>query len=281
MSLMDRITACAPGNGDDTVDFIAAGQRVGGVGRGVIKHLKPFSGVLQFSDKAISLSSELASYQHRTDAMAEIIRVLRAQGLIPGWRDETYPVGVSFSAPALFEIERAAVPLFGFKGYGVHLNGYVRDGDQLKLWVGKRSKSKPTGPGKLDQIVAGGQPVGLGLKENLIKECHEEANIPADLVRLARPAGAVSYTTFRPEGLRDDVLFIYDLELPASFQPQNTDGEVETFYLWSLDKIRDILEQTDEFKYNSALVVIDFMVRHGFIDAEDPAYAEIVAGLHR
>ena len=161
------------------------------------------------------------------------------------------------------------------------MNGFVRDGGQIKLWVAKRSMNKPTGPGKLDQVVAGGQPVGMGLKSNLIKECAEEANIPVDLAAQAVPVGTVSYMTSRPEGLRDDTLFNYDLELPNDFKPENMDGEVETFYLWSIDKVRDILEQTDDFKFNSGLVVMDFMVRHGFIDADEPAYADIVSGLHR
>ena len=141
--------------------------------------------------------------------------------------------------------------------------------------------NKPTGPGKLDQVVAGGQPVGMGLKNNLIKECAEEANIPADLAAQAVPVGTVSYMTSRPEGLRDDTLFNYDLELSNDFEPQNTDGEVDAFYLWSINKVRNILEHTDDFKFNSGLVVIDFMVRHGFIDADEPAYADIVSGLHR
>lgn len=281
MSLMDRIDACAPDTSSDYTDFMVGNKRVGGVHRKALGLLGGFSDLLTVSDKAVSLRPALATYQDRSDAMARIADVLRGEGLVPGWRNEAYPVGVKFSAPALFQIERAAVPLFGFKGYGVHLNGYVRDGDQIKLWVGKRSMSKPTGPGKLDQVVAGGQPVGLGLKDNLVKECAEEANIPADLAVKATPVGTVSYRTTRPDGLRDDVLFNYDLELPLDFQPQNTDGEVETFYLWPLDKIRSILEQTDDFKFNSALVVIDFMVRHGFIGGDEAAYADIVAGLHR
>ena len=44
---------------------------------------------------------------------------------------------------------------------------------------------KPTFPGELDNTVAGGQPAGIGLHDNLIKECAEEASIPRD----ARRAG--------------------------------------------------------------------------------------------
>jgi hypothetical protein len=44
-----------------------------------------------------------------------------------------------------------------FQAYGVHVNGYVETPRGLELWVARRSKDKPTWPGKLDHIVAGGQ----------------------------------------------------------------------------------------------------------------------------
>ncbi len=281
MALIDRIDACASYKVDEYVDFCVGMERLGGIARQALGPLKEFPGTLLYKDDQITLNPKFDSYDSRTDAMAVVINALRADGLVPGWRNEFYPVGCKFTAPALFQIERAAVSIFGFKAYGVHMNGFVRDGGQIKLWVAKRSMNKPTGPGKLDQVVAGGQPVGMGLKSNLIKECAEEANIPAYLAAQAVPVGTVSYMTSRPEGLRDDTLFNYDLELPNDFKPENMDGEVETFYLWSIDKVRDILEQTDDFKFNSGLVVMDFMVRHGFIDADEPAYADIVSGLHR
>jgi hypothetical protein len=281
MAFMDRIEACATYNVDDYVDFCVGLERLGGVARKALGPLKSFPDTLIFKDNKISLNPFFKTYQSRTDAMGVVIEVLRADGLVPGWRDEAYPVGVNFTKPALFQIERAAISIFGIKGYGVHMNGFVRDGKKLKLWIAKRSINKQTGPGKLDQIVAGGQPVGMKLKENLIKECAEEANIPYKLVAQAVPVGTVSYTTSRSEGLRDDTLFNYDLELPADFQPENTDGEVEAFYLWSIDKVCNVLKRTDDFKFNSGLVVIDFLVRHGFIDSDEYSYSDIVSGLHR
>ena len=46
-------------------------------------------------------------------------------------------------------MERAAVPYFGMKAYGVHINGYVKDPvtNEILLWVAKRSKTKSTFPG--------------------------------------------------------------------------------------------------------------------------------------
>ena len=84
------------------------------------------------------------------------------QGLIAGWRNELYPAVQAFHDEPAFLIERAAAPYFGIKAYGVHINGYVTLPDGSKeLWVARRSRSKPTWPGKLDHIVAGGQPHGL------------------------------------------------------------------------------------------------------------------------
>ena len=171
------------------------------------------------------------------------------------------------------------MPLFGVRAYGVHLNGIVRDGDGLKMWVGRRSLDKFTAPGKLDQLVAGGQPAGISLRDNLIKESAEEANIPKSLAAKATPVGAISYCSEREKGLRRDVLFVYDLDLPADFVPENTDGEISEFYLWPIDRVLETVRDTDEFKFNCALVVIDFLIRNGYVDPEAPEYVDLVLGL--
>ncbi len=46
-------------------------------------------------------------------------------------------------------------------------------------------------------------------------------------------------------------------------------------------KVADIVKDTYEFKTNCNLVIIDFLVRHGFIEVEDKDYIEIVQGLRR
>lgn len=62
--------------------------------------------------------------------------------------------------------------------------------------------------------------------ENVIKECEEEASIPADLSQKAVPCGAVSYSSVTSAGAKREVLFLYDLELPPDFVPVPSDGEV-------------------------------------------------------
>ena len=63
--------------------------------------------------------------------------------------------------------------------------------------------------------------------------------------------------------------------------PQSRDGEVASFELWPVDRVIDRLATTDDFVFDSALVSIDFLMRHGFIAPDDPDYLEIGLGLNR
>ena len=43
--------------------------------------------------------------------------------------------------------------LFGFIQYGVHVNGYTYKDGEMKMWIGRRSKTKQTFPDMLDNMV--------------------------------------------------------------------------------------------------------------------------------
>jgi len=115
----------------------------------------------------------------------------------------------------------------------------------------------------------------------MIKECAEEANVPADIAQTARPVSMVSYVMDIGKKLQQDNLFVYDLRLDDGFIPENTDGEAEEFYLWPMDKVMDTVAMTREYKSNCNLVIIDFAIRHGFLKPDEPLYSDICSGLHR
>lgn len=281
MSFLDRIEAC---NAHDLANFIpfeVAGQRVGWVKRGFAARLARFASAFAVTADAVALAPGLDDYDARSRAVDAAVQALIDDGVITGRRDEPYPVGGPFEGPHLMEMERAAVSFFGVRAYGVHVNGFVRDGDAVKMWIARRATGKHTYPGMLDNMVAGGQPVGIGLMENVVKEAGEEAAIPPGLAAAARSAGAVTYRHETAEGLKPDVMFVYDLELPAGFQPRNTDGEVDQFHLWPVERVMEIVAETTEFKSNCNLVIIDFCIRHGLIPPGHPDYVDIVQGLRR
>lgn len=285
MSYLDRIREA---NRHDLSGFRpleVAGERVGWLRHGFAERLEAFPKAFAVARDKVTLAPGLDSFEARSQAVEGALRALAADGLIIGWRDEPYPVGTSFAGPPLLQMERAAVPWFGVRAYGVHMNGFVPapgagGGAGLAMWIGRRARDKPTYPGLLDNMVAGGQPLGVGLKENLVKECAEEAAIPPELAARAVPVGAISYVHETPEGLKPDVQFVYDLELPPDFRPRNTDGEIEEFYLWPIERVMSVVRDGADFKFNCSLVIIDFLIRRGLIGPEEPDYLEIVQGLH-
>lgn len=283
MSLLDRIIEANRHDLKHFVPFEVAGVRYGYVKRPFAAELVRWPGVFQVSPDrvctAAALDRDRDPVAARTAAVAEVLATLRGEGRVPGWRDEHYPVCLDFHTPPVFTMERAAVPMFGVTGYGVHLNGLVHTCGETRMWIGRRAMHKPTGPGKLDQMVAGGQPAGLGLIENMRKECAEEAAIPDSLAQSLRPVGAISYCLETDLGLRPDVIYCFDLVLPEDFEPRPLDGEVEAFYCWPLARVHETLQDTDAFKFNCALVAMDCLIRLGEIAPERPGYLELIRGL--
>ena len=286
MSYLDRIAECNNHDPSHYRPFLVAGQRVGWLRQPFLDRLRDFPDVFSVDKTAVGLNPGLDSYETRSEAFDTVLRALAADGAIAGWRGEKYPVSTGFTDPPLMQMERAATPHFGVRAYGVHINGYVRSGNTIRLWVARRAPDKPSYPGMLDNFVAGGQPIGIGLLDNVIKELAEEADVPREIAERAVPVGAITYSHEMPDGeapggLKPDVIFVYDLELPGDFEPHNSDGEVEEFYLWSLAEAMETTRETRDFKYNCALVNIDFFIRHGALNPEtDPDYLDIVKGLH-
>jgi 8-oxo-dGTP pyrophosphatase MutT (NUDIX family) len=281
VSYLDRIAACRAWNPDAFRPFVIDGRQMGRVRHDWARRFADFTGVFEVGERAVVLNPALTDFEHRTRAVEEVLVRLGEAGEFRSLRGEYFPVLHDWHEEPVMKVDRAGVPLLGVRGFGVHMNGYVVDADGgIRMWVGKRARDKRTEPGKFDHLVAGGQPHGLSLRENLIKEAEEEASIPRPLAERARPVGALIYVLEREQGLRDDVLFLYDLELPADFVPVNQDGEVEFFELWPIADVMARVRDTDDFKFNVALVNIDFFLRHGLLDPDAPGYLQIVEGLY-
>lgn len=253
--------------------------------KGFTEYLREFHDTFTFSKNGclggdyVTLNLMFEKPEDRTRAVADVIRILGDKGIIPGIRNELYPVKPSFNAPAVFSLERAAAPYFGLKGYGVHMNGYVERDGQKSLWIGKRSLTKSTYPGMLDHLVAGGLPHGISCGDNLVKECEEEAGISKVIADRAIPVGAVSYMDIDQYCFKRDVLFCYDLKLPEDFVPTNQDGEVESFKLIPAAQVANVIRETSFFKANCSLVIIDFLFRHGSIRPESSGYLDLYRSL--
>lgn len=279
MSFLDHIQACNRWNPAEFMPFVVAGERLGTVRIGLAAALVRLRGEFCICGDALHWQGVPEGFAARTEAMHALCVDLAQQGLISHLHGEQYAVTPGRREDARFLIDRACAPYFGVRAFGQHLNGFVRRADGLYLWIARRSANRRVAPNRLDQLVAGGLPWGVALAENLRKECREEAQLAADLADRARPVGLISYCRDSSRGLKPDVIYCYDLELPPDFTPCSNDDEVQAFYCWPIAQVMATVRDTTEFKLNCNLVIIDFLIRHGLLAPEHPDYLAITQGL--
>ncbi|KAK4935854.1 hypothetical protein LTR10_023166 [Elasticomyces elasticus] len=229
-------------------------------------------------------------FEGRNKILAEYLQDVREKKVfrvLNGWRNELYPI-YGPNKTLLLNMERSATPLFGVVTYGVHMTGYVKTPEGMKIWAPRRALTKQTYPGMMDNTVAGGLSTGEMPFECLVRECEEEASLPADVVQSAQACGTLTYFHVRDAraggetGLcQPECQYIYDLELPADVIPKPGDDEAIDFQLLTVDEVREAIAN-GKFKPNCAHLLLEFFVRHGILTAEnEPHYIDIVSKFHR
>ena len=261
--------------------FYVAGYKVGWIRPEDLTLFEQSPELFAVESGRVVLLGEPSSLKERSAQLDAVLRQWRDQGHITGWRDEHYLISNDEGTP-LFSVERSATALLGVLNLGVHLNGFVKRTDGIWLWMARRARNRPRYPGKLDQMVAGGMTAYQSPQQVMKRECQEEAGVPMTLAETLKSVGLVTLCHHNSKGqLRREILYTYDLELPETFQPCNQDGEVEEFQLMPIAEVVRLVAETDEIKTNCNLVVLDFLVRHGVLQADQAYYAELVEGLRR
>ena len=237
--------------------------------------LRRWPHVFEVTDSFAGLLAQPDTPAGRTAAMAEVARELQRDGIVLGWRDEQVSVAERHGAPELLRVERALSRHFGFVAYAAHMNAFTRIGGRTHLWISRRSPSKAIDPDKLDNLVGGRIAAGMSVDETLRKEAWEEAGIPPALLGDVNCVSAVRVEYSVPEGLHREILFVYDLWLPADFKPVNQDGEVSEIRLMPVeDVIQEIL--SGSVTLDAGAVMIDGMLRLGAVLPEDPQYLDLL-----
>ena len=248
--------------------FNVNGVVAGWMKRSFAAHLDQWPEHFSIRSRGVSMHGHFASAEQRSAALAEVVETLVGQDVIHGWRGELLTVAESLYAPPLFHIERAASRYFGLTVYAVHLNGLTERNGALHMWIAQRANSKAIDPGKLDNLTAGRIARGFTPQQTLLKEAAEEAGVPAELANRATGNGAVRCKCSVEEGLHHEIMFAHDLLLPADFTPVNHDGEVAEFRCHPIAEVMRMLETPAQFTTDAALVIIDCLIRRGYIGAD-------------
>lgn len=287
LDLVNEVDAFPYTQTDYYTFFSHDGAPLGYIAPSVAEKLKTPHLIVDQTARTVSLALDLDTFEKRNAAVAEMAEQFRQSDLevAKGWRDELYVVYQPSTTP-YFLVERAFSGVLGVVTYGVHITGLVKSPNGFKMWVPRRSMTKATYPGKLDNTIAGGVAYPLGLLENVIKECWEEAGLEKLFVEpRIKSVGVVSYLClpYGPGGhAQPEVEYVYDLVFDLEDQrPRPVDGEAEDFKLMDLDEVMERMK-AGEFKPNCVLVIIDFLIRHGIVTPEtEPHYLEIMQRIHR
>ncbi|KAF2810058.1 thiamine pyrophosphokinase [Mytilinidion resinicola] len=235
-------------------------------------------------DRLLTLMS--SDVEGRTKAMNETLRAnYNEKRVVRKWFNENFAL-VAPNGDHVLDMDGGGVDLFGIVTCGVHMTGFVRTKSGLKYWVPRRSYTKTTFPGRLDNFVAG----NLGSMEKpidgMIREVFEETGIPKDYTRAhIKACGTLTYqmsvTNDGRPGCQHHSQYVYEMELSEDVVPRRHDGEVENFELMSLEDVQAALMR-DEFTPNRTLTYVAHFIRHGIVTAENEArIVEICARLHR
>ena len=245
--------------------------RVGGATAGLLDEarfarLAGIDDVFEVRGRGLAFVEAIGDAAARTRALERVARSLAAEGLLTAWRDERYDVAPEFGSPPWFLLERAAARYFGVHTYAVHVNGLVRRGDDVAMWIARRSPTKSIDPSLLDNLVGGGIAAGQSIASTVVKEAWEEAGIPADLAILAEPVGTVHLHREQPDGLQHETIFVHNLWLPDEFAPACQDGEVVDHRLVPLLDVGELIANEagpDVITAEGCLVIVDCLRRYG------------------
>jgi 8-oxo-dGTP pyrophosphatase MutT (NUDIX family) len=284
MGFLGHIRRCNAWRPEDFRPWTIAGEIAGYVPHATAAELSGYAGLFAADGATLALDPRHADRSARDGALAETVARLHRSGHVLHVTGERYPLRIAGRTVAA--LERGASAVLGIESSGCHVNGFVRRADGLHMWIGRRAPGKRSYPDQLDNFVAGGQPDGLSVVDNLVKECGEEAGVPPALARTAIPVGLVSYVMATEPGmggagLNRHVLHCFDLELPADFQPVPVDGETAEFRLLPIKDVAAIVETSRDFKYNCTLVIIDFLIRHGLVGPDRDDYFELCVNLRK
>jgi 8-oxo-dGTP pyrophosphatase MutT (NUDIX family) len=236
-------------------------ERVGSVDEAHLSALQPWGRWLELRAQAVVLT---AAPSERDAVFSEMNHRLREQGLIRAWRDEPFPLLCPRTGAVRAVFERASARFWGTLTLGAHCNGWVadEDGKPARMWIARRSLTKATDPGLLDNLIGGGVPHGQTPDETLVREGFEEAGLsPAQMAR-AVPGRVIELDRDIPEGRQFERLHVFDLQLQPGERPVNQDGEVGEVQLWAMS---EVVRQaaSAQMTVDASLVTLDFLVRHG------------------
>ena len=147
------------------------------------------------------------------------------------WANELFPV-YSADGEHVLDFDGVGVDLFGVVNYSVHMLGWVRTKDEIKKYsVPRRTMTKMSFPGMLDNTVGGSLSSGENPIDCITRKCEEELLLDPEYTRAnLKACGTASYqmtkTDLGQPGCQLQVQYLYEMEFAEEVIPKIGGGEV-------------------------------------------------------
>ena len=229
-----------------------------------------------------------SDFESRSRLLNETLRKGHESGRVPAlrrWANEEFPL-YSSAGEHVLNLDGCGVDMFGIVNYSVHLIAWVMTAEGIKIWVPRRATTKMSFPGMLDNTVGGSLAAGEKPIDGIVRECEEEICLDPTYTRAnIRACGTNSFqltvTDLLEPACQHQVQYLYEMELRQDIVPKIGDGEVGELNLLSLEELSRAMA-SGEVKLTCNMTYIAFLIRHGYINAEnEPALVEICSRLHR
>ena len=208
----------------------------------------------------------------RTAALAEVARSLAAEGALTAWRDERYAVERrSRRQPPLFELERAAARYFGIHTFAAHANGLVGAGRSVAdvACAAQRRPRRSTRACSTIWSAAASPPARRPRRRSSGKHGRRRASARTSRVRRPAPDWSTSAATGPMDcSARRSMCTIFGC-LRISCRRTRTAKPSITGSACPRTCSRVLA--TDDITADASLVIVDFLLRHGHVAADDPA----------
>jgi 8-oxo-dGTP pyrophosphatase MutT (NUDIX family) len=207
---------------------------------------------------ALLLRDENLDAQGRTRCLERAARRLVELGLAGAWRNEALDVCPGGEGPALASIDRCAVRALGITTRSVRLNGYT---PERRVVVARRAAHKRVDPGMWDNLAGGIVTTGETLEAAMRREALEEAGLQDGALPL-QAGGRICVSRKLSDGLLNEIVFVYDVDLPPGTMALNRDGEVDRFETWDVAALLEAIE-AGRVTIEASLATLESLARRG------------------
>lgn len=259
-------------------------EQIGWTKTDFAKLLGQFDHVWSFNNDRLSLNLALGGFDNISMAVHDVFLEISAQGYFPVkpdyslmGGDDWLPVGQERWTNPLFKVHRFYSACLGIRRESTMLHGY----EDNQMWLAIRGAGVDADVGCYDMIASGCMTIGQTRQEALYCEAEEECGMPHELMQHVKSGAEIHVMYHLSNGfILDEICHVFDLDTKNLFKPTVVKKlEVDHFELLSIAEVVELIEKTERVKPQIALLLVDFMIRHGHLKPDIPAYAQIVEEL--